>query len=41
MALAQGEWFLLKQVVEVFSAFLAGTAFPRWIKWKLLARDYQ
>lgn len=37
ISLAQNEWFLLKQVVEVFTCFLSHTPFPSWLVWHKLS----
>jgi len=38
--LAQDEWFLLKQVVEVFEAFSNGRPFPPYVRWRKLGDNY-
>ena len=40
IALAQNEWFLLRQIVEVLSAFAAGQSFPSFVAWKELDADF-
>ena len=40
IALAQNEWFLIKQVTEIFSAFAAGQVFPSFVEWKELDANY-
>jgi hypothetical protein len=38
--LAQDEWFLLKQVVEVFAAFAAGEPSPSTVSWRKLGDQF-
>ena len=40
IALAQNEWFLIKQITEIFSAFAAGQVFPSFVEWKELDANY-
>jgi len=38
--LAQDEWFLLKQIVEVFEAFSNGQPLPSYVRWRNLGDNY-
>lgn len=38
--LASNEWFFAAQVNDVFGAFLAGKAFPSWLRWSVLSAGY-
>ncbi len=40
VALASNEWFLAKQVKELFATFLAGQAFPSWVQWSPLSAGF-
>lgn len=40
IAMAQHEWFLLKQVAEVLSAFAVKRPFPAFVQWKKLNENY-
>jgi len=38
--LAQDEWFLLRQVVEIFEAFSNGQPMPPYVRWRELGYNY-
>ena|SRR5690348_6264349 len=40
VALASNEWFLAKQIKELFAIFLADQAFPSWGQWSPLSAGF-
>jgi len=38
--LARGEWFQLKQVVQVFACYLSSAEFPNWLMWQPLDEGF-
>lgn len=40
IALAQGEWFQLRQVVAAFSSFASTAPFPDWLTWQKLTAGF-